>query len=305
MKKLFYIFVIFYSYVCLALNFQMVDNQEELQNFLIKVMHAKTLAIDTEFYGQPATIRLIQVGIIKNDVLTPDIYLVDIQKINAQHIELSDFFKIFSDETVVKIFHAAKIDIQLINALLPQGSVENIWDTQIAESFLGMNNAISYKDIVQKYFAVGLSKEQQTSDWEKAQLTPAQQEYAAYDVHYLPEIYNRQVFTLANRPSLTDVKVEMRNQLVASAADVKSLKKTTEKFRLRSNKNAELKTQFDKAKSFLEWTSQTLGIAKEALAKDSEIKAVILGQKTPARFCTAWRYTIIRKYFLSLQCPSE
>ena len=74
----------------------------------------------------------------------------------------------------------------------------NVFDTQIAESILDKNFSaqIGYKDLVNKYFLISISKDETNSDWSKRPLKKNQIEYAANDVRYLIRIMKSQTIKL-------------------------------------------------------------------------------------------------------------
>ena len=94
-----------------------------------------------------------------------------------------------SDENVVKVFHSARQDIEIIFHL--SGKIPfPLFDTQIAAMALGYGEAISYEGLVAHVLHRGLDKTNRLSDWSKRPLSEAQLQYALSDVTHLIEIYS-------------------------------------------------------------------------------------------------------------------
>jgi ribonuclease D len=92
---------------------------------------------------------------------------------------------LMTDPGVLKIFHFARSDIAVIKQFLgvmPQP----IYCTKIASRLCRtFTDRHGLKDLCRDLLNVELSKEQQSSDWGAAELTPAQLKYAASDVLHL------------------------------------------------------------------------------------------------------------------------
>ena len=92
---------------------------------------------------------------------------------------------LMADPAVLKIFHFARFDVAVIKQFLgvmPQP----IYCTKIASRLCRtFTDRHGLKDLCRDLLNVELSKEQQSSDWGAAELTPAQLKYAASDVLHL------------------------------------------------------------------------------------------------------------------------
>lgn len=89
------------------------------------------------------------------------------------------------DPAVTKIFHFARFDIAALRRFL--GVVASpVYCTKIASRLTRtFTDRHGLKDLCKDLLGIELSKEQQTSDWGAAELTPAQLKYAASDVLHL------------------------------------------------------------------------------------------------------------------------
>ena len=106
----------------------------------------------------------------------------------AEGLELRPFFELMADPGPVKVFHAARQDIEIIwnlAKIIPAP----LFDTQVAAMVCGFGDQVSYGELVKAVAKVTLDKSSRFTDWSRRPLLPAQAEYAVADVTYLREIY--------------------------------------------------------------------------------------------------------------------
>jgi ribonuclease D len=106
----------------------------------------------------------------------------------ASGIDLAPFFALMANEKVLKVFHAARQDIEIIwhrAGLIPHP----IFDTQVAAMVLGYGDSISYDQLVQRITGDHLDKSNRFTDWARRPLTEAQIAYARSDVTHLRDVY--------------------------------------------------------------------------------------------------------------------
>jgi ribonuclease D len=106
----------------------------------------------------------------------------------ADGLDLSPFFELMANEKVVKVFHAARQDIEICwheAGIIPHPLV----DTQIAAMVLGYGDSISYDQLVQRITGDSLDKSHRFTDWTRRPLSEAQLAYAVSDVTHLCEVY--------------------------------------------------------------------------------------------------------------------
>ena len=165
-----------------------VDTPEGLQAACEALTTADLVALDTEFFREssffpvPALIQLTAGEVV---------YLIDPQAIAA-----SDDLRQLLSAGPPKLIHACSEDLDVL-ALWAGVTVAPLVDTQIAESFLGADPAMGYRRLVAQRCGVDLPKEETRSNWLERPLTPAQLDYAALDVVYLPVIWEQQRQALA------------------------------------------------------------------------------------------------------------
>jgi ribonuclease D len=126
----------------------------------------------------------------------------------APGIDLSPFMALMADEKVMKVFHAARQDIEIIwhsAKFIPQP----IFDTQVAAMVLGYGDSISYDQLVQRITGDALDKSHRFTDWTRRPLSDAQLAYAISDVTHLRDVYHALVEDLGRRGRADWVQEEM------------------------------------------------------------------------------------------------
>jgi ribonuclease D len=108
----------------------------------------------------------------------------------ADGLDLSAFFQLMNNEKVVKVFHAARQDIEIVwhrAKIIPHP----VFDTQVAAMVLGYGDSISYDQLVQRTTGGQIDKSSRFTDWARRPLTQQQVTYAVADVTHLRDIYQK------------------------------------------------------------------------------------------------------------------
>ena len=106
----------------------------------------------------------------------------------ADGIDLSPLFELMRNPGVVKVFHAARQDVEIFwidGGVIPQP----LFDTQIASMVCGFGEQVGYETLVKKIARASLDKTSRFTDWSQRPLTEAQMRYALADVTHLRVIY--------------------------------------------------------------------------------------------------------------------
>ena len=140
------------------------------------------VAVDTEFMRESTfwpELCLIQLA-------APGIELmVDPQ---AKGLDLTPFWGLMANERVVKVFHAARQDIEIV--FTKAGHVPRpVFDTQVAAMVCGFGDSISYVNLVKRITGADLDKSSRFTDWSRRPLTEKQLVYALGDVTHLRDVY--------------------------------------------------------------------------------------------------------------------
>lgn len=160
----------------------MIETTAELAAACETLASGEYLTIDTEFLRETTfwpQLCLIQMA-------GPDIaVIVDPM---AKDIDLAPFFELMANTDVVKVFHAARQDIEIIynlGKLIPHP----IFDTQVAAMVCGFGDSVSYDQLVSRIKNVHIDKSSRFTDWSRRPLTEKQLDYALADVTHLRDVY--------------------------------------------------------------------------------------------------------------------
>lgn len=106
----------------------------------------------------------------------------------AEGISLEPLFELMRNRDVVKVFHAARQDVEIFfidGGVIPAP----LFDTQIASMVCGFGEQAGYETLVRKIAKASLDKTSRFTDWSQRPLSEAQQRYALADVTHLRVIY--------------------------------------------------------------------------------------------------------------------
>ncbi len=106
----------------------------------------------------------------------------------AGDLSLDPLYELFRDEGVVKVFHAARQDLEIFffdKGVFPKP----LFDTQVAAMVCGFGDQVGYETLVRKVVKKPLDKSSRFTDWSRRPLTDAQKTYALADVTHLRAIY--------------------------------------------------------------------------------------------------------------------
>ena len=103
-------------------------------------------------------------------------------------LDLAPLYELFRDTSIVKVFHAARQDLEIF---FIQGGVipDPLFDTQVAAMVCGFGEQVGYETLVRKIAKENLDKTSRFTDWSRRPLTTAQENYALADVTHLRVIY--------------------------------------------------------------------------------------------------------------------
>jgi ribonuclease D len=180
----------------------LITNTKELAAACARLAAHPFVTVDTEFLRE--TTYYPQLCVIQM-ASSDEAVVVDAL---APGIDLAPFFALMVDERVVKVFHAARQDIEIVwhrAGLIPHP----IFDTQVAAMVLGYGDSISYDQLVQRITGDTLDKSQRFTDWTRRPLHQAQVDYAISDVTHLRDVYLKLLADLEKRARAGWVSEEM------------------------------------------------------------------------------------------------
>ena len=106
----------------------------------------------------------------------------------APGIDLQPLLDLMADESVLKVFHAARQDLEIFFKLM--GQVPSpLFDSQVAAMVCGFGDSIAYDKLVMALTGVSIDKASRFTNWAERPLTDAQLSYALSDVTHLRDVY--------------------------------------------------------------------------------------------------------------------
>ena len=244
---------------------ELVQDNKSLLRITKLLKKNEVLFVDTEFLRNNTywpKLCLIQIKAKKK------IYLIDPL---AKDIDLEIIKEIFLDPSILKVFHSARQDIEvLMNVfnIIPWP----IYDTQIAANFIFVETDIGYSNLVEKFCEIKLSKKYQVSDWSRRPLKDKQIEYAGLDVEYLPILYKN-----------LDTKIRVKRKVKAYKAEIEKLKDIVEIYnpknsykKINIRKKNIIKSRLRILSEWRELSAQKLNIPRNWIISD---KTILLASK--------------------------
>jgi ribonuclease D len=179
-----------------------ITDTEALAAFCARLSAASFVTVDTEFMREStfwAQLCLVQMaGPDEAAIIDP----------LAEGIDLTPFYNLMADERVLKVFHAARQDIEIF--VKQAGAVPHpIFDTQIAAMVCGYGDQVSYDQLVHRITGDQIDKSSRFTDWSHRPLSAKQSAYAISDVTHLRDIYLSLSAQLAEQDRTTWLDEEM------------------------------------------------------------------------------------------------
>jgi ribonuclease D len=159
-----------------------ITEQSALEDLCGKLAESDFICVDTEFHRETTywpELCLVQASCPGVEGLIDPL---------AEDLDIGPFLRLIAADNRVKVFHAARQDIEIFNRLIghPPGP---IFDTQIAAMALGFGDSISYDNLVQRVVRRQIDKSSQFTDWMRRPLSQKQLVYALGDVTHLRDVY--------------------------------------------------------------------------------------------------------------------
>ena len=169
-----------------------ITTTRDLAAACARLAHHPFVTVDTEFLRETTYYPLLCVAQIAS---ADEAIVIDAL---ATGIDLAPFFELMVDERVLKVFHAARQDIEIVWHMA--GRIPHpVFDSQVAAMVLGFGDSISYDQLVQRVTGDNLDKSNRFTDWSRRPLSSAQLTYAVSDVTHLRDVYLALADDLARR----------------------------------------------------------------------------------------------------------
>ena len=146
---------------------------------------ADFVTVDTEFMREStyrAKLCLLQIGPADGEPVAVDPL--------ANGIDLAPLYDLLVRAPVLKVFHAARQDVEVLLPLAG-GVPHPLFDTQIAAMVCGFGDSVGYETLVARLARGRIDKTQRFTDWARRPLTERQLRYALSDVSHLRVVYQK------------------------------------------------------------------------------------------------------------------
>ncbi len=179
-----------------------ITNTKDLIAFCESIKTAPFITVDTEFMRETTywpKLCLIQAASLDHAGIIDPL---------AKDLDLKPFLDILADETIVKVFHACRQDMEIFYNLgvLPKP----IFDTQVAAMAAGYGDQVAYDSLVRQKLKIDIDKGSRFTDWARRPLSEQQLQYALGDVTHLAQVYVRLSDRLRREGRLEWVSEEMK-----------------------------------------------------------------------------------------------
>lgn len=241
---------------------EIISTTGELTAVCHRLAQHPVITVDTEFLRETTYYPLLCVVQMAS---AEEAVVIDAL---AEGIDLNPFFELMGNEKVLKVFHAARQDIEIIwhrANIVPHP----VFDTQVAAMVLGHGDSIAYDQLVERVTGHRPDKTHRFTDWSQRPLTQDQIQYAVADVTHL-----RDVFATLD----ADLKKRGRSEWVSEEMDVLTSPKTYdvhperawERLKTRVRKPKELAVLMEVA-AWREQEAQTRDVPRSRVLKDDAI----------------------------------
>lgn len=160
----------------------LITTTDELAAACSRLAAHPFVTVDTEFLRETTyypKLCLIQMASPEEAVMVDPL---------ADGLDLAPFMALMGDQNVVKVFHAARQDLEIVwmlGRILPTP----LFDTQVAAMVCGFGDSVGYEQLVNDLAKARIDKSSRFTDWSRRPLSEAQLVYAESDVTHLREIY--------------------------------------------------------------------------------------------------------------------
>lgn len=160
----------------------LITTTDELASACFRLAAHPFVTVDTEFLRETTyypKLCLIQIASPDEAVLVDPL---------AEGLDLAPFMGLMTDQNVVKVFHAARQDLEIV-WMLGRVLPTPLFDTQVAAMVCGYGDSVGYEQLVNDLAKARIDKSSRFTDWSRRPLSEAQLVYAESDVTHLRDIY--------------------------------------------------------------------------------------------------------------------
>lgn len=162
----------------------LITKQDELTDFCHSLSSERFITVDTEFMRENTywpILCLVQVAGTETEGA------IDVM---APGIDLAPLFDLMKNKNILKVFHAARQDMEIFYHLM--GALPApIFDSQVAAMVCGFGDQVSYENLISKLTKARIDKSSRFTDWSRRPLSEKQISYALSDVTHLRDAYRK------------------------------------------------------------------------------------------------------------------
>ena len=166
-----------------------INKSYDVASFCDLAAKSNFVAVDTEFVREKTywpILCLIQIATRDQAVAIDPL---------VKGIDLEPVYDLMKNKSVLKVFHAASQDMQIMFNAIGQVPAP-VFDTQIGAMFSGYGDQPAYATLVEKILGESIDKRSQMTDWSRRPLTKHQINYAIGDVTHLIHVYDKLISEL-------------------------------------------------------------------------------------------------------------
>ncbi len=159
-----------------------ITKTDTLQKFVTAQARGDFITVDTEFERKSTywpKLCLVQLGGADGEACIDPL---------AESLDLTPLFEILQDKSILKVFHAARQDLEIFHHLTGQVPAP-LFDSQVAAMVCGLGESVSYQKLVEHFLQRQLEKTMRMTDWSRRPLNRKQLAYALADVTHLRDLY--------------------------------------------------------------------------------------------------------------------
>ena len=241
---------------------ELITTTDQLAAACERLAQHRVITVDTEFLRETTYYPLLCVVQMAS---ADDAVVVDTL---AEGIDLAPFFALMNNEAVLKVFHAARQDIEIMvhrNGVVPHP----IFDTQVAAMVLGYGDSIAYDQLVERVTGHRPDKTHRFTDWSRRPLTDEQLHYAVSDVTHLRDVFAKLDADLKKRNRSEWVSEEMKILTSPKTYDFHP-ERAWERLKTRVRKPKELGVLMEVA-AWREQEAQSRDVPRSRVLKDDAV----------------------------------
>ncbi len=161
----------------------LIQSTDELAAFCGRLAQAPAVMVDTEFMRDRSywpKLCLVQLASPEEARAVDPL---------AEGIDLAPLYELMLDGAVLKVFHAARQDVEIFHQQMAGRVPQPIFDTQVAAMVSGFGDSVGYDKLAARFANARVDKTSQFTDWARRPLSERQLGYALADVVHLRSIY--------------------------------------------------------------------------------------------------------------------